>query len=201
MKIRNGFVSNSSSSSFVIDANKYTCVDIAIDMIEQLLEHNLDYEYITKKEYNKLKKLYTNRLKKLKNKNVGIFIQDGDDIEIEKVGNKIYVEASNHVYWNLDSLYNEYKDDDYYDVERNTKWYFPQIDNKHLGTWVKQEYAEKYGKEWLYRCENPKCNNQMRYIVKDNIVFCPNCMTDPNGKVVAFRKEKLERLINKKDGI
>jgi len=196
MKVRNGFVSNSSSSSFIIDGDKYTCADVAIDMISDWLEHQKEYDWIDSDEYEKLKKLYTDRLNNLEDKNVGIFIQDSDDVEIERVGNRIYVDASNHVEWNIESLWDEYKDDEYYETERHTKWYFPQVDNKYIEEFASDKYAARYGKTWLYRCENPKCDHPMRFLVKDNQVFCPNCMHDPNGNKVSFRKEKLERLLD-----
>ena len=202
MKIRNGFVSNSSSSSFILDSNKYTCVDVAIDMITQYIDHLKEYDDDNNEYLNKEKKLYIERLNKLEDKNHGIFYIASDDIEIAKVDDKIYVEATNHVDWELDTV--GWGDEgEYYEKFENVKWFFPQIDNKHRGTFVNDSESwvkEKYDKKWIYSCDNKDCSRHTRYIVKEGQVFCPNCMTDPNGNKVAFRLEKLERILEEDDG-
>jgi len=195
MKIRNGFVSNSSSSSFILDGNKYTCVDVAIDMVKTMYESWKEWD---DEDHTETVKLYTERLEKLENKNIGIFFNTSDDLEIAKINDKIYVSASNHIEWGLDYIgYGE--EDEYYEKYKDTEWYLPQIDNQHIGKIVDDEedwVQKKYGEKWIYRCDNEKCSERSRYLVKENIVFCPNCMTDPNGNKVSFRKEKFKRLLD-----
>jgi hypothetical protein len=67
MKIRQGFVSNSSSSSFIIDANKYSCAQVA----EMMIESYFNNEY-SAKDKNKSKML--DNLKKLEDKNTSIYM-------------------------------------------------------------------------------------------------------------------------------
>jgi hypothetical protein len=192
MKIRNGFVSNSSSSSFIIDGTKTTCVDVAIDMVSQMYEeYNDDNE-----------KLYIERLKKLENKNIGIFIEYSDDLCIFRHGNDIHVDATYHIDWDLEYIkeYGEYVD--FYDIMKGSDYYFPAIDNKIVGKLFDdeddKELLKKYNttETWLYKCKNPNCENKSRFIVKEKQIFCPNCLHDVDGVKVAFRKDKLKRIIN-----
>ena len=89
MKIRSGFVSNSSSSSFILDANKYTCADVAKDMARTLYS---DEGYDDEIDNNERCSIVIENLDKLENKNVAIFISCCDNINICKSDNKIYVE-------------------------------------------------------------------------------------------------------------
>jgi len=63
MKIRNGFVSNSSSSSFIING-KHTCADVAKRVAEIMYSEN------NEKIYN----IICNNLDKLTDKNSPIYI-------------------------------------------------------------------------------------------------------------------------------
>ena len=201
MKIRNGFVSNSSSSSFILDGNKYTCVEVAIDIITQFFDNLTEEDEDDVEKLNEQRNLYIERLNNLENKDHGIFYISGDDIEIANVDGKIYAELTNHIQWELDTI-GWGEEGEYYEKLGSVEWYFPQIDNKHVGsfvdddeTWVK----EKYGNKWIYSCDNPDCSKHARFLVKENQVFCPSCMCDPNGNKVAFRLEKLERILDIED--
>jgi len=191
MKIRNGFVSNSSSSSFIIDGTKTTCVDVAIDMVSQMYkEYNNDNE-----------KLYTERLKKLENKNIGIFIEYSDDLIIFKHNDNIYVDATFHIDWELEHIKEYIEDYEYIKLLRQPDFYFPAIDNKIVGKLFDDdqdsEILKKYNStDWLYKCNNKKCSQPSIYIVKEKQIFCPNCLHDVDGVKVAFRKDKLKRIIN-----
>lgn len=192
MKIRNGFVSNSSSSSFIIDGTKTTCVDVAIDMVSQMYQ-----EYDISNE-----KLYIDRLKKLENKNIGIFIEYSDDLTIFKHGSDILVDATYHIDWDLEYVKNYGEDHEFYDWMNQSEYYFPAIDNKIVGKLFDDEedsaLLKKYKttKTWLYKCDNPNCDHKTRYIIKEKQIFCPNCLHDVDGVKVAFRKDKLIRIID-----
>lgn len=182
MKIRNGFVSNSSSSSFIIDGNKYTCVDIALIMID-VLKNDID-----KEDYEKIKR----NLEKLEDKNTSIFIECSDDIHIVKKGDKIYVEGSHHYYWKLNYL-KQGDEGEYRDIIYEGKFYFPLYDNKYLGKIAVADYPQ-YKNKWIYSCNECKC----RFLeLDDGSVFCPNCLHDPDGKPnqKIFRKNKLKRIL------
>ncbi|NPV13092.1 MAG: hypothetical protein HPY57_15100 [Ignavibacteria bacterium] len=173
MKIRKGFVSNSSSSSFIIDGNKYTCVDIAFQIIDVLVSEDNNY----KEKYKKIK----NNLKKLKNKDTSILIEYCDNIYIVKKDDKIYVEASYHYEWNLIKCEEE---GEYYDIIYEEKFYFPLYDNKYLGKLANTDNS----------CNKCHCGFLE---FDDGSVFCPSCLCDPDGNPnqKLFRKEKLKRIL------
>ena len=194
MKIRNGYVSNSSSSSFIINGTKTTCVDVAINMIPQLYDKYND-------EYKDDVTLYIERLKKFDHNSLGIFFERSDDLIIIKHGTKIYVDATYHVDWDIE--YEESGEfDNFYEYMYSSDIYFPAIDNKVVGKLFDDETDSKLLKKYntdrifVYKCENKECTNKSRYIVKENQIFCPNCLTDINGNKVAFRKDKLKRIID-----
>jgi len=186
MKIRKGFVSNSSSSSFIVDGNKYTCVDIALQMLETL---NLQDDY-TGYDISK------QNLLKLEDKNVSIFMPCCDDIHIVKKDNMIYIDASYHYDWDLDFIKQngegEYSDI-LYDAEN---YYFPRYDNKYLGKLADDDDERRYPGKWIYNCD--ACYCRLLETTK-GIIFCPNCLTDPYGKKISlfFREDKLERILKK----
>ena len=189
MKIRNGFVSNSSSSSFIIDGNKFTCVEIALKMTRVLYEDDQDGDNY---------KIIVDNLNKLENKNTNIFIDCSDDIRIARVDNKIYIEACNHYDWDCLESIEEYGDEcEYYNKMQDAKYYFPLYDNKYLGKLVDSDSRNntKYKNTWIYRCHT-------RYIELENgIIFCPKCLKDPDGNSVQqmFREDKLNRILKNED--
>jgi hypothetical protein len=189
MKIRKGFVSNSSSSSFIIDANKYTCVDIAKHMTEKLLEQDTDCK-------DKCENIFKN-LKKLENKNIGVYIELSDDIQIAKYKDKIYVDACYHYEWDLDSI-DRGEEGEYHDEIRQSKFYFPDYDYQIIGKLMDWDKQYKYKKQDFWRCEY--CEKGRRFIeVFNDILVCPNCLRDPDGKIVEklFRKDKVKRILKK----
>jgi len=183
MKIRNGFVSNSSSSSFIIDGTNVTCVDIALNMLETLNDEN-GY-----KNYETLK----NNLQKLEDKDLSIFISACDDIKIVKKDDKIYVDASYHYEWNFDyiDILEEGSNSDIIYSMKN--FYFPSYDNKILGKLSDGENVRYPGK-WIYSCN--ECHNRLLEL-ENGIIFCTNCLIDPNGKNIQylFRDKKIERIL------
>jgi len=190
MKIRNGFVSNSSSSSFVIDASKYTCVDIALQMVKTLeLEDDSTNKKKSKERYKTIRK----NLKNLVNQNTSIFIECSDDIHIVKSDDKIYVDASYHYEWNLDYI-EQGEEGEFSNIIYQGDFYFPLHNNKYLGKLASGDSYPQYKEQWVYSCKNCHC----RLIeLKDGLVMCPNCKKDPDGNLVQkiFREDKLKRVL------
>ena len=187
MKIRNGFVSNSSSSSFILDGTKWNCVDVAKDAIETLRckgsweERTLD-DWIEK-------------LEKLPNKDTAILIEMSDNLEIYKENDKVYVEATHHIDWNFDAI-GHGGEGEYVKGFQKQKIYFPQYDM--IGKLATNEKG-LYPFMWIYKCD--KCESRPFYFeMDDGTIYCPICKTDPNGKKVKklFRYEKLKRIVNEK---
>lgn len=179
MKIRTGFVSNSSSSSFILDGTKWSCVDVAKDAIETIrCEGDWDESELDD---------WIEKIEKLPNKDTAILIEMCDDLEIYKENDKIYVDATNHIRWDFDTI--GYGDEgEYSDGFREQKIYFPQYDlTGKLATNKKGLYSG-----WIYKCD--KCETRPFYLeMEDGTIYCPICKSDPNGKKVQklFREEKL----------
>lgn len=93
MKVRNGFVSNSSSSSFIISNKKFATVsDLAKYMIKQKMQDEGS---------NKYDKLLIKNLSKIdKNRNMS-FPSCNYDTYIRKVGDCYLVATCNNTYWDL----------------------------------------------------------------------------------------------------
>jgi len=192
MKIRNGFVSNSSSSSFIIGGNMTTCVDVAINMFTQLKSE----DYIT----NDLYEFVISNLNEVTDKNIGIFYEMADDLIISKVGDDIIVNATSHITWDIDFMKKMTEEYEYYDYQIQSKFYFPaQKNKKSYNIYNSGRFpgiANKYKNEWIYKCDNKNCNNKSIYVTAENKIFCPNCFYDPDGKEVKFRVEKLKRILD-----
>lgn len=187
MKIRNGFVSNSSSSSFIVNGNEWTCKDVALNMIKQAYKE----EYISKERYKTIKQ----NLKNLNDVNCAIFVDMCDDLEIFKHGDKIFVDATNNIAWDIPYQYDD-DDDEKYSLSKNVKWYLPLVDNKILGKFP-SDHHKIYKKGWIYKCD---CGT--KYLELDTgDIFCPKCKTDPDGNPIKilFRERKINRILNENE--
>lgn len=99
MKLRNGFVSNSSSSSFIISNKKFKTVrSLATYMIKQKIKER---RYEPEPEFNDYDKQYIKRLQNIdKNKDVS-FPSCNYDTYIRKVGDQYLVATCNNTDWDL----------------------------------------------------------------------------------------------------
>lgn len=152
MKVRNGFVSNSSSSSFLVRAN--STVEIAINMmnhwVKQFNEDSDNWEDFCL--YNKNK--FDIHIKEITDRNAPLLMPWTCNYEtyIYHLKDNLYMvdTCNNHSFWNAeiniiksgDSAYDLLEDDDYSDVnidEKNIK-FFDLSDGRNKTS--KQEEAE-----------------------------------------------------------
>jgi len=194
MKIRNGFVSNSSSSSFILDANKYTCADVAKHMIEAYRDE-MDNENSSKYEE------MIERLDKLQDKNKSIYMYLYDGEQIIKDGDTIKVDATRNMDWYLDTC--GWEDEGAFcELMEGHKWFMPEYENKFIGrfpTWDEEKNLP-YENKSLWRCNS--CNSNARYVMIDSgDVMCPACEKDPDGKDIPIltREDKLKRILKDED--
>ena len=187
MKIRKGFVSNSSSSSYIIDGNKYTCADVAIQSVKDIF--NDEYEVFDEKTTNQM----IANLNKLKNKNTSIYIELYDDIYIAKDKDKIYVSATRNIDFNFDTI--ECADEgEFSELFEKKDFYLPKYDNKIVGKklwrWDLNSYG--YDKEDYCKCDE----SSVWILIKSGEVMCPSCGRKPDGKLVKLlaREQKINRI-------
>lgn len=192
MKIRSGFVSNSSSSSFIIDANKYTCADIAKDMAKELYCGEYDY-----KEGENVYKEFCDNLDKLENKNTPMFIECCDDVRIWKLEDKIYVEGSYHYEWGLDFI-DQGEECQFRDLCEDVDWYFPKEDNKYLGKHLYSWDIQKQYPDFDSYKDKCECGGSTWIEIKSGEIMCAKCCRKPDGKFINIieREQKLKRVSN-----
>lgn len=132
MKIRQGFVSNSSSSSFILSKNDYkSTVEIALAFINDssLAELNKENEH-NEKEYLKIG--VANLQKQELNFNKLIFISRlcYENFSVMRNRNRdFYVQAARHIDWVDIKIKSEHNEDEFYDnFNRLKELYLPQYD-------------------------------------------------------------------------
>lgn len=192
MKIRNGFVSNSSSSSFVIrvDENFPTVKSVAKYIISKF--ENLGYDYQDEKEL----------LEKMPD-DTPVEIDSGDDTYIRKFGDKIVIKTTQNVSFDeLNSIsirelseefkkqfeyYNE--DDEYHTIEymEDFDYYYKKFDDflmLRYGIYAKKDYMD----------DCPYCNSNFSrcFILPDNRKIC-ECQIDKESLKIQ-RSQKIKNI-------
>jgi len=160
MKIRNGFVSNSSSSSFIlqigddIKSPQEVCFSMLKDReIDDKQFTDLDFKpRIAKKIIDKIKELEIDE-------NVGYsFNSRNYDTYIYKIGNLIHVNTCNNIPWSV-----EQKSVRFEEVESRYNREFYQVDLNFIGK--KCNYEEE--------CKNSNCSGDSWII--NGKKYCMNC--------------------------
>jgi hypothetical protein len=206
MKIRNGFVSNSSSSSFVISTDDFSSVrDLATYMLKQKIKesryYNLDDGITEDDEYINSDKVLIKRLKNIDKDDPVSFPSCNYDTYIRRVGDYYMVATCNNTEWDLHDysvgMSNELRQEllklsEYYSnigdeetLEEINSVLQYEYDFSHFG---KDYYAlneEVKGVEIFDRC--PKCDHYMWKTQKFGKI-CLKC--NPYYK----RKDKLEKI-------
>jgi len=175
MKTRNGFVSNSSSSSFIIGHGNIEVV--ASNMLNILLEDDSDWP--STELSSKLKKNLDEAIKNknVKNGSIGItFPSCNYDIYIVKEGDKIYVSTCNNTDWSeveYSAISKGYGADDCRDEchERVQEKRFFDLRDGTIHS------CEKYF-DWNtadLKCPEKDCHGGFSYIEKDGQKICSYC--------------------------
>ena len=170
MKIRNGFVSNSSSSSFIITGE--SIFDVAKNMLNTYIDSfEIEYE---DGENNALKLLENfekaKKNSKIKNGKIGItFPSCNQDTYILTENHKIYVQTCNNHPWEIDAR-NVYDTDEGRDVEdiiNSGMFYDLKRDVIHSG----DKFTDKNE-----TCK--KCNRDIfSYYIMRNKAVCSECLS------------------------
>lgn len=183
MKIRNGFVSNSSSSSFVVKVGKpfNTALELANHMIP-FREWDCDQELV-----NKVNKL----IQKCPETPAVCFKSCNYDTFIAKMGDVFLVQTCHNHDWDLSQYsapcpseyYNYFGDDSFYNLEHS-------MDFLHLDYDVIGRPAHwRETKNFEYEC--PKCHHWGHHWIIGEDIKCPRCGSPP-----ALRKKNPHSTLN-----
>ncbi|NPV13079.1 MAG: hypothetical protein HPY57_15035 [Ignavibacteria bacterium] len=197
MKVRNGFVSNSSSSSFIIDQNRW-------NNISELAEY-----MIKRVEYKPQVNEVLQRLKECKDLDQPVmFYSCNYDTWINKYGEHYFVTTCNNEDWG--DVYSDLNEDNAIDI-------YPELEDVNCPgsiNWNKvQENVNFFDLErnlfyqrtnvWQ-ECKTPVNNHNKfcgytEYVKIHGEIMCPNCFHLENGKPSKYlmykdRYKKLKRI-------
>ena len=209
MKIRTGFVSNSSSSSFIISTKHFHSVrDLATYMIKQQMKERYDDE---DDQYVEQNKQYIERLQKLDENQSISFPSCNYDTYIKKIADVFIIATCNNTDWDLWDYTIRLTSDAKYALKELKKTYSKNTDEYrnieyildgdsefyHIGKDYYNLYKEIIGVETYDDCpKRDKVNYESDHYLWDTPKYgkiCPKC--NPYFQ----RKDKLEQ-INQRAG-
>ena len=210
MKIRNGFVSNSSSSSYII------CNDIeavTTHMLNVIIKDYKDFDKETKitnvKTYNKWKRNLKSKLKdiEVQNGKTGIsFPSTNYRTYVLKVGQNCHIATCNNQYWdfaeNFNVLFAGYGEDEgesdlpYKSIKNK---YFYYIENGlMLSTHLYFDTLKKNSRLNKYYCKKCKMNSFCFVESTEGLMYCGYCYKEILGHSPLAKERKEHQRFEKK---
>jgi len=195
VKVRTGFVSNSSSSSFVLETKNdhRTTWDVAKVMLQQRTADAIEW-WGEENEFSKL--VVEQRIREIDNLNLPIdtpFTMHSTNYEtyIFKYDGKILIDTCNNEHWNYSDFgehveYNSVEQRKYHDGDSLTIKY-DDVFFFHMDYLIVARNAN-WSKEEEYKKSHSNCVNHYAHLqLPDGTVICPDC--NPPIPITPFKIE------------